>query len=1350
MLEKSNIELAFLDDLTGIYNRRYLYKFLSEQLPRSRKLALFMMDLDGFKKINDNFGHLEGDAILVSFSKAINASVGDNGIVMRYAGDEFIVVLPEKEKNEAVSLAAKLVGDVSRQPLAGKEGAKGHAITTSLGLAIYPDDASNPEDLIDKADQALYSSKRSGKNRFMAADQITHDVAAMSKSMKDFFMPEFVDRKKEFLSLKEALASVTEKITAAVLIAGSKGIGKTRILNEFINFSSSYGAKYIKLKCSEENMSMPYGVLLDGLNSYLKSDKNNAIEILSKLSREELSQIISVLPSLEEYCADVPLAKESDDNKKRLNLFSGIAKLFELIIPSGILVLAIDDIHWLDTASLSMINFLIKAKKTRLLFFATYLSETGPALPFGKFLSSEGNKALFQAITLGPLEKNDVKDLLLSILRGIELTGEFLDMIYRRTEGNPFFLQESLRLLIDKGKISFREGKWNLGEVSIDDFPLSFEEAGKSWLNSLDQETREILTNAAFVGDDFNIELLKKVTQKNEGQILDIIDKANKSGLIQTKSALNADEFNFSNRQLKDILQGLADSTKARDLHEKIAQALESYYKGDFSRMAGNALLHYKGAGVQKKILEYTKKISDIENQLFSFEEAATYIEKLPEKEVMASVEEILEKPLSEESKKILPDAIISLRSAIESTFLYPPNNLQRINFQDEAFNKIVNILEPEKSITFSIVDKALLINGEELEKKELRNTLAAAFAAFLSNYRINSMTFKQGITKSEFSFFLDSITRTEDYLNKMGGLAKLLKDNNVVFIKIDQVRYEKAHKISAKFKETKNVLKSLILQYPLLSEIAAKGEDVFKAKPKEFLKEAMNSYLGAIEEISRSSGQVGEKADTILESLKKIAEPLSKADPQQWEQEKQALSEKFFALDPALRAEVIKKDFYNIDAPGAVLNDIINNSSDKNIIDTVCQNLESKNVPLEDISDMLKVIFANPKRKNKLTPVLEDKLLKMGISSKDISSILNKEPPAEEAKMSDALEQTVRNAAAENLPKDAAGDFRSIIDGLILKGRDDAIEAIAAQILQETFNSAEELRKAGMQNFSIIMDVLFARERYATLDKIMLLGMQALDKENDLKNYAFFADIIVKPVRGLLYKENYKKAGEFLAIIKAPAEQRSVYQQKIINDALESLIDASVFDLLVAFFNKDSEYSDENIGSFLIKLGTYAVAALLRIMETEELTKDPFDLFVRRRRVAAALKKIGKEATDVLKYKLSDQSPRVVKFSLEALGYIEDKSVCPDLKNMVDHPDYAAREELVKTLRKLWSDESMKILLLLLRDKNTRVRKRAQAVLIEMADKSVIPEIEKLASDPDIGVEIREILDHIKKKAVK
>jgi len=159
-------QLAITDGLTGLYVRRYFLERLDEELNRSRryglKFAFLMLDIDNFKNCNDTYGHLVGDVVLREVAQIMRQSVREIDLIARYGGEEFSLVLPETEA-EGAKLAAERIRKKVEENIfkAYDEKLK---ITVSIGLSIYPEDSESAKDLIEKADEALYAAKRSGKN----------------------------------------------------------------------------------------------------------------------------------------------------------------------------------------------------------------------------------------------------------------------------------------------------------------------------------------------------------------------------------------------------------------------------------------------------------------------------------------------------------------------------------------------------------------------------------------------------------------------------------------------------------------------------------------------------------------------------------------------------------------------------------------------------------------------------------------------------------------------------------------------------------------------------------------------------------------------------------------------------------------------------------------------------------------------------------------------------------------------------------------------------------------------------------------------------------------------------------
>lgn len=157
-------DMAVTDSLTGLFVRRYFMVKLHEEVHRAERynniLSIVMADLDRFKNINDTYGHDTGDRVLKEIGRFLQENVRDVDIVARYGGEEFVIMIPEAAKDAAYCMAERLRKKFSKIKFENLP-----KITISLGIATYPFDGKQPEDLLKKADAAMYAAKRAGRNQ---------------------------------------------------------------------------------------------------------------------------------------------------------------------------------------------------------------------------------------------------------------------------------------------------------------------------------------------------------------------------------------------------------------------------------------------------------------------------------------------------------------------------------------------------------------------------------------------------------------------------------------------------------------------------------------------------------------------------------------------------------------------------------------------------------------------------------------------------------------------------------------------------------------------------------------------------------------------------------------------------------------------------------------------------------------------------------------------------------------------------------------------------------------------------------------------------------------------------------
>jgi diguanylate cyclase (GGDEF)-like protein len=160
--------LTIIDAMTGIHNKRFLLEFLDRELARTarhqRPLSLVLLDIDHFKVINDEFGHLAGDAILRELAACIKCAIRKEELLARYGGEEFAIVLPETNRGGAVQMAQRIRELIEKHPFVCD--GQTHAITVSLGVVTTMGEENlAPTDLIRLVDERLYQAKNAGRNR---------------------------------------------------------------------------------------------------------------------------------------------------------------------------------------------------------------------------------------------------------------------------------------------------------------------------------------------------------------------------------------------------------------------------------------------------------------------------------------------------------------------------------------------------------------------------------------------------------------------------------------------------------------------------------------------------------------------------------------------------------------------------------------------------------------------------------------------------------------------------------------------------------------------------------------------------------------------------------------------------------------------------------------------------------------------------------------------------------------------------------------------------------------------------------------------------------------------------------
>jgi len=166
-------ELTVLDDHTGLFNSRHLKRSLEQEVMRATRfghpVSVIFFDLDYFKRVNDSHGHQAGSQVLHEIGRLLLKTLRSTDVPVRYGGDEFVILMPETSKDQAVAAARRIGTEIAHQPFLADKPYGPITLTASLGVAAFPDDARDPEALIRRADEAMYRVKADSRGGVYAA-----------------------------------------------------------------------------------------------------------------------------------------------------------------------------------------------------------------------------------------------------------------------------------------------------------------------------------------------------------------------------------------------------------------------------------------------------------------------------------------------------------------------------------------------------------------------------------------------------------------------------------------------------------------------------------------------------------------------------------------------------------------------------------------------------------------------------------------------------------------------------------------------------------------------------------------------------------------------------------------------------------------------------------------------------------------------------------------------------------------------------------------------------------------------------------------------------------------------------
>ncbi len=425
-----------------------------------------------------------------------------------------------------------------------------------------------------------------------------------------------VGREPELATLLDASKRVAAgEGREVVLISGEAGLGKTTVVAEAARAASDAGACVLFGHC-EEDLATPYQLFAEALGHYVTHAPEDQLVAHVDAHGSDLARLV---PALASRLPELPPSKATDADTERYLLFAAVVGLFVVVSQHQPVVVVFDDLQWADKASLQLLRYLLVAEQPlRVLVLGTYRdSELSRSHPFLETLAALHRQQGVARIELTGLDDTGVVALM-EAAAGHALGDAAVGLahaVYRETDGNPFFVGEILRNLRDTGAISQdAEGRWVAG-ATFDErsLPDSVREVIGARVGRLGQDAERVLSVAAVIGRDFDLDLLARAATTSEDDLLDILDAAAAVALVREPPDARG-RYSFAHALIQHTLyEDLGPNRRART-HRQVAEALEDLCGGRPGTRAGELARHWFSATQPidlAKAISYSRQAAD-------------------------------------------------------------------------------------------------------------------------------------------------------------------------------------------------------------------------------------------------------------------------------------------------------------------------------------------------------------------------------------------------------------------------------------------------------------------------------------------------------------------------------------------------------------------------------------------------------------------------------------------------------------------------------------------------------------------------------------------------------------------
>ncbi len=435
----------------------------------------------------------------------------------------------------------------------------------------------------------------------------------------------FAGRDAERDALRTQWKSAQADGRAVALVSGEPGMGKTRLTAELARSAHAEGAWVFAGRC-DENIAAPYAPWLEILRHVVA---HAPVELLAAHVERHGGELRRLVPEITRRVDSVPEPRSLDAETEQLALYDAVVDLLDTLAADAPVLLVVDDAHWADASTLGLLRHAIRTlpPSSALLVVVTYRdTDVDRSHPLSSMIGDLRREPRVDGYALRGIDEEGLRSLL-TAAGGAELDDmgrQFASTLERETEGNPFFVGEVLRHLIETNVIVQEDGRWRGAVSSIDEvgIPEGVRDVVGRRLSRLDDDANTTLRTAAVVGREFSIEVVAEVMERRDDDVLRDVEAAIDASLVNEVMGTPG-RMSFSHALVQSTLLDELSTTRRVRLHAAIGEALER--RGASAAELAHHFAEGATVGVADKALQYARRAAEEAVERLAYEEQVAF-----------------------------------------------------------------------------------------------------------------------------------------------------------------------------------------------------------------------------------------------------------------------------------------------------------------------------------------------------------------------------------------------------------------------------------------------------------------------------------------------------------------------------------------------------------------------------------------------------------------------------------------------------------------------------------------------------------------------------------------------------